>query len=94
MVDVDQARLVIERGDMATRLLSDDAFNWIVNDQTNYHLAALCAAPPGPKGADAVSYHHLQQSALTELVASLQGYAQAGAAMSEALSEDPDDDDL
>jgi hypothetical protein len=94
MVPEDQARLIIERGDNAASLMANEAFLWIVSDQTNYHLAALCAAPPGPRGADAVAYHHLQQNALSELVAALQGYAQAGTAMREALLESSDEDDL
>lgn len=94
MVPVDQARLIIERGNRSKRLLDDDAFQWIVDDQTTYHLAALVAAPPGPKGADAVAYHHLQQNALSELVATLTGYAQAGEAMLNALNEADDDDGL
>jgi hypothetical protein len=94
MIPVDQARVIIERGDRARQLLADDAFKWIVDDQTNYHLAALVAAPPGPKGADAVAYHHLQQNALSELVAALQGYAQAGEAMRNVLNDPDDDDDV
>ena len=79
MIDnVDDAQFIVERGVMAKSLLDNEAFTWIVNDQSQYHLAALIAAPPGPSGADAVSYHHLQQYALTELVATLQGYAAAG----------------
>lgn len=93
MVPIDQARLVIERGQKAADLLANEAFTWIVDDQTNYHLAALVAAPPGPKGADAVAYHHLQQNALSELVATLKGYADAGTAMQAALLEDDDDND-
>jgi hypothetical protein len=89
----DQTGAIIERGERSKRLLSDDTFRWIVDDQTHYHLAALVAAPPGPKGADAVAYHHLQQNALSELVATLQGYQQAGEAMVNALN-DPDEDNL
>lgn len=95
MVPLDQARLIIERGENATRLLADPAFVWIVDDQTNYHLAALCAAPPGPRGAEAVAYHHGVQHSLSELVSALQGYSQAGEAMASALQEpDAEDDDL
>jgi hypothetical protein len=97
MIDPDLARLVIERGQRASDLLGSDTFQWIVEDQTSYHLAALVAAPPGPKGADAVAYHHSLQHALSELVASLKGHAEAGAAMERALAEmaeQEDDTDL
>lgn len=95
-VPVDQAQAVIERGHKADTLLQNEAFLWIVDDQTNYHLAALCAAPPGATGADAVAYHHLQQHALTELVATLRGYVEAGEQQREALEwgdpEEPKND--
>lgn len=83
----------MERGRKAAALLSDPTFQWVVDDQTNYHLAALVAAPPGPSGADAITYHHLLQHALSELVATLQGHAQAGAAMERALGDDASDDE-
>lgn len=87
-MQLDEARFIVERGNKAKTLLENEAFAWIVNDQTQYHLAALVAAPPGPKGADAVSYHHTQQYALTELVATLQGYVQAGEEQLSILQED------
>jgi len=91
----DLARAVIERGRKSASLLANEAFLWIVDDQTNYHLAALVAAPTGPAGADAVIYHHQQQHALTELVASLSGYAEAGEQQQAALlMSDPEEPDL
>lgn len=92
MIPFDHAQFIIERGDRSRELLDNESFQWIINDQTDYHLAALVAAPPGPKGAEAVAYHHTQQHALSELVAALQGYAEAGAKMREVI-EMPDDDD-
>lgn len=87
MIDHDQAQLVIDRGIRAADLLANESFGWVINDQTNYHLAALVAAPPGPRGADAVSYHHSMQHTLSELVAALRGYAEAGEAMQKAIQE-------
>lgn len=95
MIDADQIQLIIDRGQRATHLLADETFRWIVDDQTNYHLAALVAARP-VKDADAISYHHTLQHALMELVSSLQGHAEVGRKMEEALAkqaEDEDDDD-
>ena len=93
MLNADQAQLVIDRGIRAGDLLANESFGWIVEDQTTYHLAALVAAPPGPRGADAVSYHHLQQHALSELVASLRGYVEAGEAMQRALADERETED-
>lgn len=93
MLNADQAQLVIDRGIRAGDLLANGSFAWIVDDQTTYHLAALVAAPPGPRGADAVAYHHLQQHALSELVASLRGYVEAGEAMQRALADEHETED-
>lgn len=85
--NLDAAQAVVERGEKARALLENEAFLWIVDQQTNFHLAALVAAPPGPSGADAVAYHHNQQYALTELVATLGGYVQAGEEQLSMLNE-------
>ena len=92
MIDRDQAQLVIERGQRAQALLEDETFLWVVEDQTSYHLAALVAARPG-RDRDAVDYHHSLQHALSELVASLKGHAEAGAAMERALAEAAEQED-
>ena len=93
MLDQDQAQLVIDRGIRAADLLGNPSFAWIVDDQTTYHLAALVAAPPGLRGADAVSYHHSQQHALSELVASLRGYVEAGEKMQQVIQAMTDEED-
>lgn len=92
--DLDQAQAIIERGERCARLINDEDFSWIVDDLTNYHLAALVAAPPGPSGAEAVSHHHLMQHSLTDLVATLKGYVEAGEAMKKALLEGDDEEDI
>jgi hypothetical protein len=92
LIDLDAAQEVIQRGRQAADLLANEAFNRIVNDLTEAHLARLCAAPPGAKGADERDYNHLLQYALTEIVASLQGEAATGEAMQHALEESSDDD--
>ena len=91
-MNLDEAQFIVERGNKAKALLENDAFIWIVDDQTQYHLAALIASPPGPSGAEAVSYHHTQQYALTELVASLQGYVAAGEEQLDILIANGQDD--
>ena len=93
MLDADQAQLVIDRGIRASDLLANESFAWIVNDQTAFHIAALVAARPGARDADAVAYHHSMQHLLTELVGSLQGYMQAGEKMQQALEQMADEDD-
>lgn len=94
MISPDQARFVIERGQRAADLLSHESFTWIVDDQTQFHLAALVASPPGASGLEAREHHHLQQHALTELVATLQGYAQAGQEMERVIAEINEDIEL
>lgn len=85
MSDTDAARAVIERGQRAADLLANPSFVWIVNEQTAEHVAALVASPPGPAGLEKREYHHLQQHAISELVLTLQGYADAGRAQADAL---------
>jgi hypothetical protein len=87
----DEAQAIITRSVQAQALLDNEAFVWIVNDQTQYHLAALCATPPGPAGAADRETHYLQQHAFSELVAALQGYAAAGEAMQQALEAEHED---
>jgi len=91
MESLDEAQAIVTRGVKAQALLDNEAFIWIVNDQTQYHLAALCATPPGPAGAADRETHYLQQHAFSELVAALQGYAAAGEAMQEALEREQED---
>ena len=88
---LDEAQAIITRGVQSQALLDNEAFIWIVNDQTQYHLAALCATPPGPAGAEAREAHYFQQHALSDLVAALQGYAAAGEAMQAALEAEQED---
>lgn len=88
----DEAQAIIERGSRARALLDNETFRWVVEDQTSLHLSAIVAAPPGPKGADAVAYHHAIQHALTELCGNLQGYAEAGEAMQRAIEAREEDD--
>lgn len=85
--------MVIERGRKASDLLANDAFTWIVDDQTQYHLAALVAAPPGPSGVDAIAYHHSIQHALSDLVGTLRGYADAGEEMQRVLLDGDAEED-
>ncbi len=92
MIDADQVQLIIERGQRATRLLDDETFRWIVDDLTNYHLAALVAARP-VKDADAIEYHHTLQHALSEIVASLQGYSETGRKMEAVLAAEAEQED-
>lgn len=71
------------------------AFLSVVDDISGLHLAALMATRPGARDLDAREYHHLMHHALTEIVAQLQGYDQAGEAMQRVLDEksrDGDDD--
>lgn len=83
--DIDQARYNVERGLRAASLLANPDFLWIIDDLTSFHLSALVAAKPGPAEADAVQYHHTMQHALTEIVGTLQQYAQVGEAQADVI---------
>lgn len=72
--------------------MANETFVAVVDDLTNYHLAALVAAPPGPRGLEAREYHHLIQHALSEIVSSLKGQVDTGAAMKRALDEHEEED--
>lgn len=85
---------VLERGRVAAALLEQEAFVAVVNDLSNYHVAALVAAPPGASGTEAREYHHLMQHALTEIVAALRQHADTAAELREKLEQlNLEDDD-
>jgi hypothetical protein len=93
----DLAQEVIERGINAAAVLESEHFMAVLDQQTTYHISAIVAAPPGPRGADAIQYHHAIQHALSELVAILKAQVDAGAAMERALAEaaeEHEDEDL
>lgn len=69
---------IIERGHRAARLLGDAVFLGAIDDLSDYHLAALVAAPPGEQGREAREYHHLLHYALSELGGQIQGYVDTG----------------
>ena len=94
MWEPDQLRAIVERGRRASSLMADASFLWIVDDQTNHHLSALVAARPGPASADAVAYHHNQIHAITDLVGTLKGYAEAGEAAQRAIEAPNEDNDV
>src|SRR5690242_9044162 len=84
----DQVTEIISRGDRCQLLLDHEAFKETVDDLTSQNLAGLCAAPPGPRGAEARDHFHALQYALTEFVSALKGYAETGAALRTALLDD------
>ncbi len=90
-MDKATAEYIVARGHNARLLLENPTFAAVVDDLTQYHLAALVAAPPGPSGKEAVDYHHLMQYAMTELVSTLQGHQQAGEEqLSMLIEQDPE----
>lgn len=92
MLPLPEPEEVIRRGRNAKALLNSQEFIDTVNGLTNMHLAALCACKPGEASRDAREHHHLMQFALTEIVAELQGYADTGQAMEDAIENDLDSD--
>lgn len=57
----------IARGQDAERLLRDEAFVRVMNDVSNYHLAALLACRPVPSEQETRNYHHTLLHTLQEI---------------------------
>jgi hypothetical protein len=66
---------ILERGQRAQDLLDNPTFTETVDDLTQQFLAQMVACRPGERDREARDYAHLMQHAMTELVASLRGYA-------------------
>lgn len=89
--DPEQSSYIIQRGLKCKALVENEDFLWIVDDQTSWNLQQMLRCKPGDD--DALKHAHLMQYALTELVSTLQGYAQAGEAEArviEMLSQEVD----
>lgn len=71
---------VISRGKAARDTLESPAFLTSVDNVSTYHMAAIAACPATDEALSTLRYHHGMAVALAEIVADLQGYAQAGAA--------------
>jgi hypothetical protein len=82
--------LALERGEAAAALLRSACFISVVDDLSNYHLAALCASPPGDASRDARDFHHLLHHALTLIVDELRTREATAA---ELMNRDNEDDD-
>lgn len=68
---------VLARGQRAAVLLADSTFLAVVDDLSNYHLAAMCACQPGERHRETRDYHHTLHFALCETVQTLQGHVAA-----------------
>jgi len=89
--DPEQSSYIIQRGLKSKSLLENEAFLWIVDEQTSTNLMQIMACKPGDDAA--LKHAHLMQYTLTDLVSTLQGYAQAGEAEArviEMLSQEVD----
>jgi hypothetical protein len=83
--------VILEIGAKARALLDDPAFQDVVNHLSDYHLAALVAAPPGPASADAREHHHLMHHALTQIVAEISSRVAAAEELARRIEEDIED---
>lgn len=88
----DQAQQIIDQGQHAAAVLESEHFMAVVDQQTNYHMAAIAAARP-VLDRDAIDYHHSIQHALSELVSLLRGQVDAGKAMEKALADAMEEDE-
>lgn len=85
----------LDRGHSARALLSDSTFLSVLDDLSTHHLAAIVAAPPGPRGVEARDYHHLLHYALSEIAADLQGRIAIAVRIEQAIQQhnQTDEDD-
>lgn len=85
---------VLARGQRAAGLLADSTFLAVVDDLSNYHLAAMCACQPGERHRETRDYHHTLHFALCETVQTLQGYAAAADKIMQDNLADSEEEDL
>lgn len=81
---------VVERGERAGSLLRNGDFLGVVDDLSNYHLAALVAAPPGEAAREARDHHHLMHHALTQIVAELRDREAAALDLAQRVNDEDD----
>lgn len=82
--------VVIERGRDAERLLENPTFVAVMNDLSNWHVAAMIASPPGSSGGEVREHHHRMTFALREIEETLKGYRDAAAELLRNAEEDRD----
>jgi hypothetical protein len=58
-----------------------------------YHIAAMCAAPEGPKGTETREHHHRMLHALRELAGEIASRTLAAAEIEKRLAERQDDNE-
>ena len=93
-VNLPDPEVILAIGDAARALIANEAFTTTVNDLSSFHLAAICAAPPGSKGLEAREHHHLLHYALGEIVSEIQSRIATSDEMLELIArEDKDEED-
>lgn len=85
-------QLILDRGQAAALLMADETFLSVVDDLSQYHLAAIVAAPPGDRGREARDHHHLLHFALSEIAGELQGRVQTAEELKRLLKQQEDDE--
>ena len=83
---------LLERGRAARALLQDETFLSVLDDLSNYHIAALVAALPGEGGREAREHHHLLHYALSEIAGDLSGRVQTADEIEARMRENEDAD--
>ena len=66
-IPLTEVERVIIQGHAARRLLRDEDFAEVLNALSDYHLAAMVAAPPGKADEGTRDHHHLMLHALREV---------------------------
>lgn len=86
MLDLDELSAVIDRGAAMRAALQNTALLEAIDHLTTYHLSAMVACRPGyAADAEALNHHHALHHAITEVLAQMAQWSEAGEAASRAL---------
>ena len=86
-------QVILDRGQAAALLMADETFLSVIDDLSQYHLAAICAARPGEAGREARDHHHLLHYALSEIAGELAGRVQTAEELKRLLASHEDYDE-
>lgn len=82
----DEMIAMIERGNAMRAALENPAFIEAVDHLTTHHLSALVACRPGyASDQEALTHHHTMHHAITEVLAQMAQWMEAGEAAARAL---------
>jgi hypothetical protein len=89
----DEIDAILKRGERAKSLLTNEDFLAIVDDLSNYHLAALVACAPGERDRETREFHHTMHAALREIAQEIQQRVSAAEEIKARLDQLNEDDE-